>query len=54
MFYRIFSASNIIRYCVFAIAFGLVGWGIAVVGVSSEFYFLPGRLVSSSLTNLAR
>ncbi|KAB5533422.1 hypothetical protein GE09DRAFT_1227440 [Coniochaeta sp. 2T2.1] len=34
MYYRIFSASPLLRYCVWVIAFGLVGWSIAVVGVS--------------------
>jgi len=37
MYYRIFSASPLLRYCVWVIAFGLVGWSIAVVGVSSRF-----------------
>ncbi|KAF6811744.1 integral membrane protein [Colletotrichum plurivorum] len=57
MFYRIFSASNILRLCVFAIAFGLVGWGIAVVGVSiftctpvARFWdqTIPGTCIDSS------
>ncbi|KAF5003021.1 hypothetical protein FDECE_10422 [Fusarium decemcellulare] len=34
MYYRIFSASKIIRWCVWAISSMLVGWGIAVVAVS--------------------
>jgi hypothetical protein len=37
MYYRIFSASPVLRYCVWVIAFGLVGWSIAVVGVSSRW-----------------
>ena len=36
MYYRIFSASPVLRYCVWVIASMLVGWGIAVVGVSSR------------------
>ncbi|KAF4981218.1 hypothetical protein FZEAL_2948 [Fusarium zealandicum] len=31
MYYRIFSASVIIRYCVWAISAMLIGWGIAVI-----------------------
>ncbi|KAL2024933.1 hypothetical protein VTK56DRAFT_3632 [Thermocarpiscus australiensis] len=34
MYHRIFSTSRLLRYCVWMIAFGLVGWSIAVVGVS--------------------
>ncbi|KAK1849621.1 integral membrane protein [Colletotrichum chrysophilum] len=57
MFYRIFSASKILRYCVWAIAFGLIGWGIAVVGVSifsctpiARFWdqTIPGTCIDSS------
>ncbi|KAF6809721.1 hypothetical protein CSOJ01_06776 [Colletotrichum sojae] len=57
MLYHIFSASNILRLCVFAIALGLVGWGIAVVGVSiftctpvARFWdqTIPGTCIDSS------
>lgn len=36
MYYRIFSASKVLRYCVWVISAMLVGWGIAVVAVSSK------------------
>lgn len=35
MYYRIFSASRVIRYSVWVIGFMLMGWSIAVVFVSS-------------------
>ncbi|KAM5342996.1 hypothetical protein ACJ41O_013962 [Fusarium nematophilum] len=34
MYYRIFCASRVIRYCVWVISVMLVGWGVAVVAVS--------------------
>lgn len=36
MYHRIFSAAPVIHYLVWAIGSGLVGWGIAVVVVSSR------------------
>lgn len=39
MYYRIFSASKVLRYCVWVISAMLVGWGIAVVVVSSKSLF---------------